>query len=97
MPVLTEAVRLLSDPRLGKGDPEFLQKTGWKLLPFLVITSSEVGIAHSIARSSIFNQHPLTLSWAQGEQPDNFLFESFKILGLLATNVLFASQQSSTM
>ncbi|XP_043958197.1 HEAT repeat-containing protein 1 [Gambusia affinis] len=65
MPVLTEAVRLLSDPRLGKGDAEFLQKTGWKLLPFLVITSSEVGIAHSIARSSIFSQHPLTLSWAQ--------------------------------
>ncbi|XP_054899068.1 HEAT repeat-containing protein 1 isoform X2 [Poeciliopsis prolifica] len=65
MPVLMEAVRLLSDPRLGKGDAEFLQKTGWKLLPFLVITSSEVGIAHSIAQSSIFSQHPLTLSWAQ--------------------------------
>ncbi|XP_007565302.1 HEAT repeat-containing protein 1 [Poecilia formosa] len=64
-PVLTEAVRLLSDARLGKGDAEFLQKTGWKLLPFLVITSSEVGIAHSVARSSIFSQHPLTLSWAQ--------------------------------
>ncbi|MED6241182.1 HEAT repeat-containing protein 1 [Ataeniobius toweri] len=65
MPVLMEAVRLLSDPRLGKGDAEFVQKTGWKLLPFLVITSAELGIAGSIARSSIFSQHPLTLRWAQ--------------------------------
>ncbi|KAM4715615.1 LOW QUALITY PROTEIN: HEAT repeat-containing protein 1 [Anableps anableps] len=65
MPVLVEAVGLLSDPRVGKGDAEFMQKMGWKLLPFLVITSAEVGIADSIARSSILSQHPLTLSWAK--------------------------------
>ncbi|KAG7218556.1 hypothetical protein INR49_020203 [Caranx melampygus] len=33
LPVLKEAVRLLSDPRLGKGDTEWVQRTGWRLLP----------------------------------------------------------------
>ncbi|XP_015227293.1 PREDICTED: HEAT repeat-containing protein 1 [Cyprinodon variegatus] len=65
MPVLTEAVRLLSDGRLGNGDAELMQKTGWKLLPLLVITSAELGLAASIAQSAIFSQHPLTLGWAQ--------------------------------
>ncbi|XP_021180452.2 HEAT repeat-containing protein 1 isoform X1 [Fundulus heteroclitus] len=65
MPVLMEAVRLLSDPRLGKGDAEFLQKTGWELLPFLVITSAQAGMAGCVAQSSVLSQHPLTLGWAQ--------------------------------
>nr|XP_033467663.1 HEAT repeat-containing protein 1 isoform X1 [Epinephelus lanceolatus] len=65
LPVLTEAVRLLSDPRLGKGDAELLQRAGWRLLPFLVITSSQLRLASCIARSSIITQHPLTLNWAQ--------------------------------
>uniref|UniRef100_A0A1A7WTQ1 HEAT repeat-containing protein 1 n=2 Tax=Iconisemion striatum TaxID=60296 RepID=A0A1A7WTQ1_9TELE len=64
LPVLMEAVRLLSDPRLGKGDAEFVQRTGWKLLPFLVITSAELGLAGCIARSAILTQHPLTQNWA---------------------------------
>uniref|UniRef100_A0A8D3DWG2 HEAT repeat-containing protein 1 n=1 Tax=Scophthalmus maximus TaxID=52904 RepID=A0A8D3DWG2_SCOMX len=37
LPVMTQAVCLLSDPRLGKGDAEQQQRTGWRLLPFLVI------------------------------------------------------------
>ncbi|XP_059180177.1 HEAT repeat-containing protein 1 isoform X2 [Centropristis striata] len=66
LPVLTEAVRLLSDPRLGKGDGELLQRAAWKLLPFLVITSSaQLRLAACIARSSFIAQHPLTLNWAQ--------------------------------
>ncbi|XP_044034092.1 HEAT repeat-containing protein 1 isoform X1 [Siniperca chuatsi] len=65
LPVLTEAVRLLSDPRLGKGGAELLQRAGWRLLPFLVITSTQLGLASCVARSSIITQHPLTLNWAQ--------------------------------
>ncbi|XP_040922730.1 HEAT repeat-containing protein 1 isoform X2 [Toxotes jaculatrix] len=70
LPVLTEAVRLLSDPRLGKGDAERVQRTGWKLLLFLVITaaqpdSAQLGLASCVARSSILAQHPLTFNWAQ--------------------------------
>ncbi|XP_037610453.1 HEAT repeat-containing protein 1 isoform X2 [Sebastes umbrosus] len=66
LPVLTEAVRLLSDPRLGKGDGELLQRAGWKLLPFLVLTSSaELRLASCVARCSVISQHPLTLNWAQ--------------------------------
>ncbi|XP_071318828.1 HEAT repeat-containing protein 1 isoform X2 [Trachinotus anak] len=70
LPVLTEAVRLLSDPRLGKGDPEWVQRTGWRLLLFLVITaagpdSAQLRLASCVARSSIIAQHPLTFNWAQ--------------------------------
>nr|XP_046233291.1 HEAT repeat-containing protein 1 isoform X2 [Scatophagus argus] len=65
LPVLTEAVHLLSDPQLGKGDSELVQRVGWRLLPFLVITSAQVGLASCVARSSIISQHPLTLNWAQ--------------------------------
>lgn len=88
---------MLSDPRLGKGDAEFMQKTGWKLLPFLVITSADVGIPGSIARSAIFSQHPLTLSWAQGHRPTTscgfFTIKASRIL-----NVLFViSSQSCRM
>lgn len=69
LPVLTEAVRLLSDPRLGKGDAELVQRAGWRLLPFLVITSaSQLSLASCVARSSIIVQHPLTLNWAEGDR-----------------------------
>ncbi|XP_026170562.1 HEAT repeat-containing protein 1 isoform X2 [Mastacembelus armatus] len=70
LPVLMDVVRLLSDPRLGKGDVELVQRVGWRLLPFLVITaatpdSAQLCLASCIARSSILTQHPLSLSWAQ--------------------------------
>ncbi|XP_073345886.1 HEAT repeat-containing protein 1 isoform X2 [Pagrus major] len=65
LPVLTEAVRLLSDPRLGKGDAELVQRAGWRLLPFLVITSAQPRLPSCVARSSIITQHPLTLNWAE--------------------------------
>lgn len=71
LPVLMEAVRLLSDTRLGKGDAESVQKAGWRLLPFLVITdagpySAKLRLTSCLARSAIIAQHPLTLNWAQG-------------------------------
>ncbi|XP_028287492.1 HEAT repeat-containing protein 1 isoform X2 [Parambassis ranga] len=65
LPVLMEVVRLLSDPRLGKGDTELMQKMGWNLFPFLVITSAQPDLACGIAQSSFLTQHPLTLNWAQ--------------------------------
>lgn len=65
LPVLTEAVRLLSDPRLGKGGGEQEQKTGWRLLPFLVLTSCRADAARCIAHSSFIARHPLTLTWAE--------------------------------
>ncbi|XP_060950975.1 HEAT repeat-containing protein 1-like [Limanda limanda] len=70
LPVLTEAVRLLSDPRLGKGDAERLQRTGWRLLPFLVVTgarpgSAQLSLAAAVARCSVLAQHPLTFNWAE--------------------------------
>uniref|UniRef100_A0A8C9X9E9 HEAT repeat-containing protein 1 n=1 Tax=Sander lucioperca TaxID=283035 RepID=A0A8C9X9E9_SANLU len=71
LPVLKEAVRLLSDPRLGKGDVDLLQRTGWSLLPFLAITSvSQLRLAACIAKSSVIAQHPLTQNWAQGKQAE---------------------------
>ncbi|XP_070846670.1 HEAT repeat-containing protein 1 [Chaetodon trifascialis] len=64
LPVLTEAVRLLSEPRLGKENGELVQSVCWRLLPFLVITSAQLHLASCVARSSIITQHPLTLNWA---------------------------------
>lgn len=63
-------MRLLSDPRLGKGDSELVQRTSWKLLPFLVVTSAELGLAGCVARCSTLTQNPLTHNWAHGT---NFL------------------------
>uniref|UniRef100_A0A3Q0SAU3 HEAT repeat-containing protein 1 n=1 Tax=Amphilophus citrinellus TaxID=61819 RepID=A0A3Q0SAU3_AMPCI len=63
LPVVMEAVRLLSDPRLGKGDGELMQKMGWKLLPFLVVTSAQLDFARCIVRSPFLTKHPLTLNW----------------------------------
>ncbi|XP_074520190.1 HEAT repeat-containing protein 1 [Halichoeres trimaculatus] len=65
LPVRTEAVRLLSDPRLGKADSELVQRVGWKLLPFLIITPSQIQFSSCVAKSSVISQHPLTQSWAQ--------------------------------
>ncbi|XP_072230242.1 HEAT repeat-containing protein 1 [Leuresthes tenuis] len=72
--VLMEAVRLLSDPRLEKADAELLLKTGWKLLPFLVISSARLGLAAAMARCSVLSQHPLTLNW--GEELDEVMKRS---------------------
>lgn len=67
LPVLNEVVRLLSDKRLGNGDSDLVQSTGWSLLPFLVITSpSQSSLAANLARSRVIAQHPLTLNWAEG-------------------------------
>ncbi|CAJ1081349.1 HEAT repeat-containing protein 1 isoform X2 [Xyrichtys novacula] len=63
--VQTEAVRLLSDPRLGKADSDLVQRAGWKLLPFLIVTSSQLHLPACVARSSIISQHPLTQNWAE--------------------------------
>ncbi|KAM9425995.1 HEAT repeat-containing protein 1 isoform 2-T2 [Pholidichthys leucotaenia] len=64
LPILKEAVRLLSDPRVGGGDAELEQRVGWRLLPVLVITSSEhLDLICCVAKSSFLTQHPLTLSW----------------------------------
>ncbi|KAM6897556.1 HEAT repeat-containing protein 1 [Xenentodon cancila] len=64
-PVLMETVCLLSDPRLGKADSELLQRTGWRLLPFLVITSTQTDLARHLAHCPLLTRHPLTLNWAQ--------------------------------
>lgn len=69
--MLTEAVRLLSDPRLEKGDTERLQRAGWNLLPLLVVTSTqpesaELSFTFCVARSRVIAKHPLTLNWAKG-------------------------------
>ncbi|KAM3860028.1 HEAT repeat-containing protein 1 [Diretmus argenteus] len=70
LPVLKEAVRVLADPRLGKGGAELGQRVGWKLLPFLVVTaarpdSAQLQLASCVARSDALAQHPLTLDWCQ--------------------------------
>ncbi len=44
-----------------------MQRVGWRLLPFLVITSTQLHLASCVARSSIISQHPLTLNWAEGD------------------------------
>lgn len=68
LPVLTEVVRLLSDPRLGNGDAELVRSACWRLLPFLVITSpTQSSLAACVARSPVITQHPLTLNWAEGD------------------------------
>lgn len=67
--MLTEVVRLLSDPRMGKGHGELVTRTGWRLLPFLVVTSTQLDLARHIARSPLLANHPLTLNWAPGNRP----------------------------
>lgn len=68
IPVLNEVVLLLSDLRLGNGDSELVQSAGWRLLPFLVITSPlQSSLAASVARCRVITQHPLSLNWAEGD------------------------------
>ncbi|KAJ4919181.1 hypothetical protein JOQ06_022167, partial [Pogonophryne albipinna] len=66
LPVLTEAVRLLSDPRLGNGDAERLQRAGWRLLPLLVLSSlADLPLLSCLIRCPLLRTHPLTLTWEQ--------------------------------
>ncbi|KAF3842778.1 hypothetical protein F7725_001627 [Dissostichus mawsoni] len=66
LPVLTEAVRLLSDPRLGNGDAERLQRAGWRLLPLLVLSSpADLPLSSCLTRCPLLRTHPLTLTWEQ--------------------------------
>lgn len=77
LPVMKEVVCFLSNPRLGKGNAELVQMAAWKLLPFLVITSSsQLSLASCVARSSIINQHPLTLTWAEGNGLNSITVDS---------------------
>ncbi|XP_035853129.1 HEAT repeat-containing protein 1 isoform X1 [Sander lucioperca] len=96
LPVLKEAVRLLSDPRLGKGDVDLLQRTGWSLLPFLAITSvSQLRLAACIAKSSVIAQHPLTQNWAQeldevtekSSEPDFVGLANERLVSTVTTNL----------
>ncbi|KAK5850387.1 hypothetical protein PBY51_001271 [Eleginops maclovinus] len=66
LPVLKEAVRLLSDPRLGKGDAERLQRAGWRLLPLIVLSSpADLPLSSCLTCSPLLKNHPLTLTWEQ--------------------------------
>ncbi|XP_068160889.1 HEAT repeat-containing protein 1 isoform X2 [Antennarius striatus] len=62
--VQMEAVRLLSDPRLGNGDAHLERRIGWRLLPLLVVSSPLAPLARSVARSPAVSRHPLTSGWA---------------------------------
>lgn len=72
--VLKEAFRLLSDSRLRKGRQE--QKTSWRLLPLLVVTSNRTDLARCVAQTPFIAQHPLTLNWA--EELDKVILMSSK-------------------
>ncbi|XP_041671630.1 HEAT repeat-containing protein 1 isoform X1 [Cheilinus undulatus] len=95
LPVQTEAVRLLSDPRLGKADSELVQMAGWKLLPFLVITSTKLHLSTCVARSSIVSQHPLTQNWAKeldgvmkrSSDPDFISLANERLISMMTTNL----------
>ncbi|XP_037133916.1 HEAT repeat-containing protein 1 isoform X2 [Syngnathus acus] len=70
LPVLTEAVRLLTDSRLGKGSTEEVETIVWGLLPFLVVTScrpdsAQLRLARCVACCAAVASHPLTASWAE--------------------------------
>lgn len=98
LPVLTEVVRLLSDPRLGNGDAELVRSACWRLLPFLVITSpTQSRLAACVARSPVITQHPLTLNWAEGEC--SLVYESMLTSVLASMSLvsvsLFSSKPSS--
>ncbi|CAL8302708.1 unnamed protein product [Lota lota] len=70
LPVLQDCVRVLSDPRIGRGNAELSERLGWRLLPFLVITvakldSPQLQLATCVAHCPILAQHPLTQDWAK--------------------------------
>lgn len=91
--MLAEAVRLLSDPRMGKGDGELVTRTGWRLLPFLVVTSPRPDLARCIARSPLLAKHPLALNWARGNRPISC--GAFTIKAVLSVSETFCVTQSS--
>ncbi|KAJ3608034.1 hypothetical protein NHX12_025084 [Muraenolepis orangiensis] len=70
LPVLQDCVRVLSDPRIGRGNAELSERLGWRLLPFLPVTtdvpnSPQLQLATCVASCPILAQHPLTQDWAQ--------------------------------
>ncbi|XP_023805335.1 HEAT repeat-containing protein 1 [Oryzias latipes] len=65
LPVLTAAVRLLSDPQLLQKDDGLPERIVWGLLPFLVIVSPQLDLPNAIAHSDVLAQHPLTHNWGQ--------------------------------
>ncbi|XP_030196428.1 HEAT repeat-containing protein 1 isoform X1 [Gadus morhua] len=70
LPVLQDCVRVLSDPRLGRGNAELSERLAWRLLPFLVLTgakpdSPQLQLATCVATCPILAQQPLTQSWAK--------------------------------
>ncbi|KAG7275600.1 hypothetical protein CRUP_030634 [Coryphaenoides rupestris] len=70
LPVLQDCVRVLSDPRLGRGNAELSERLGWRLLPFLVVVaatpdSPQLQLATCVAHCPVLAQHPLTQDWAQ--------------------------------
>ncbi|KAG7246742.1 hypothetical protein CRUP_024680, partial [Coryphaenoides rupestris] len=74
LPVLQDCVRVLSDPRLGRGNAELSERLGWRLLPFLVVVaatpdSPQLQLATCVAHCPVLAQHPLTQDWAQGSGP----------------------------
>lgn len=73
---MMEVVRLLSNPWLGKGDSELVQRMGWKLLPYLVITSPQLDFARRIVQCPFLTKHPLTLNWARGNAHFRWLFHN---------------------
>ena len=69
--MLQDCVRVLSDPRLGRGNAELSERLAWRLLPFLVLTgakpdSPQLQLATCVATCPILAQQPLTQSWAKG-------------------------------
>ncbi|CAL8284634.1 unnamed protein product [Merluccius merluccius] len=70
LPVLQDCVRVLSDPRIGRGNAELSERLGWRLLPFLAVTgaqpdSPQLQLATCVANCPILARHPLTQDWAQ--------------------------------
>ncbi|XP_029933931.1 HEAT repeat-containing protein 1 isoform X2 [Myripristis murdjan] len=100
LPVLTAAVQLLSDPRVAKGGAELVQRAGWSLLPFLVITagrpdSAQLQLARHVAQSAVIAQHPLTVDWAQelekvmrrSSDPDFLSLANQRLISTLTRNL----------
>ncbi|KAK0130715.1 HEAT repeat-containing protein 1 [Merluccius polli] len=70
LPVLQDCVRVLSDPRIGRGNAELSERLGWRLLPFLAVIgaqpdSPQLQLATCVANCPILARHPLTQDWAQ--------------------------------
>lgn len=68
-PIVSTAVRLLSNPHLGKSDADLSQRLGWRLLPFLVFTtrdtdSTRFKLASTLSQSCVVEQLPLTSGWS---------------------------------